>query len=114
VQGRILIADDHEVSRVGIRNILETDSRWEACGEAIDGPDAIEQVRRLKPDLVVMDAAMDGVVEVMRQIRQFSPATKVILSSIYDVESVAKFAATIGGNAFLSKSQFGMHLNETA
>jgi len=55
---RLLIVDDHEVVRRGIRSLLADDNRWEVCGEAVDGQDAVDKARELKPDLIVMDVSM--------------------------------------------------------
>src|SRR5258708_3397168 len=55
---RILIADDHEVIRHGIRNILETRPQWQICGEAMDGRIAVRLARELLPDAVIMDIVM--------------------------------------------------------
>ena len=55
---RILVADDHELVRRGVRSLLQTRPDIEVCGESIDGRDAIEQARRLSPDLIVMDISM--------------------------------------------------------
>ena len=53
---RILVADDHDVVRVGVRALLERRPEWEVCGEAVTGRDAVEKANRLKPDVVVLDA----------------------------------------------------------
>jgi len=55
---RLLIVDDHEVVRRGVRSLLADHNRWEVCGEAVDGQDAIEKARELKPDVIVMDVSM--------------------------------------------------------
>jgi DNA-binding NarL/FixJ family response regulator len=55
---RLLIADDHEVVRRGIRSLLSDQTAYEVCGEAVDGQDALDKARELKPDLIVMDVSM--------------------------------------------------------
>ena len=55
---RILVADDHEVVRHGIRALLEGHPGWEVCGEAIDGRDAVDKARELGPDLALLDIGM--------------------------------------------------------
>ena len=58
---RILLADDHEIVRKGLRSILATKPDWEICGEATNGQEAIDEAKRLRPDLVIMDIAMPEV-----------------------------------------------------
>ena len=74
---RILLVDDHEIVRKGIRQLLEGPTR-EVCGEAANGEDAIEKVRELKPDLVVMDCLMPGiaVLKLCRRSVRSRPAPK--------------------------------------
>src|SRR5713226_7879336 len=55
---RILVVDDHAVVRRGVRSLLESHEGWEVCGEATTGRDAVEQSRRLRPDIVVMDLSL--------------------------------------------------------
>src|ERR1700688_3813817 len=55
---RLLIVDDHEIFRRGLRALLEPSSEWQICGEAVDGVDAVEQCKSLKPDIVVLDVSM--------------------------------------------------------
>ena len=55
---RILIADDHEVVRRGVRALLSSRKEWEVCGEAVDGKDAVDKAKELNPDVVVLDISM--------------------------------------------------------
>jgi DNA-binding NarL/FixJ family response regulator len=109
------MADDHELLRFGIRSILKSDSRWEVCGEAIDGRDAIEKVRTLKPDVVVMDVLMRGTtgIEAVRQIKKLAPPTKIVMVSAHDSAAVSQLAKLIGASAFLTKAECGTRLTET-
>jgi DNA-binding NarL/FixJ family response regulator len=112
---RIVIADDHELSRRGIRTILNSDSRWEVCGEAIDGRDAVEKVGMLKPDVIIVDALMPDTsgIEAVRQIRRIAPSIKIIMVSAHDSAAVSQLANLIGADGFLTKEQCGTRLNET-
>jgi DNA-binding NarL/FixJ family response regulator len=112
---RILIADDHELSRIGIMDVLCGTSRWDICGEAIDGRDAIEKVRTLKPDVVVMDAHMPGTtgIEGARRIRKIAPSTKIIIISGHDPTAISQLAMVVGADAFLAKADCGKRLNQT-
>ena len=57
---RILIADDHEIIRRGVRSLLQVRPTYDICGEAVDGQDAIAMAAKLKPDVVIMDVSMPG------------------------------------------------------
>src|SRR6201982_2630995 len=72
---RILIADDHEVARRGIRSVLEAHPGWEVCAEAKDGRDAVELAASAKPDLVLLDIGMPNLngLEAARQILAKNP-----------------------------------------
>jgi DNA-binding NarL/FixJ family response regulator len=83
---RILIVDDHELVRRGLRSILLTRPEWEICGEAADGSIAIEKARELKPDVVLLDITMPHMngLDAARIIRRDVPRAKVIILSQYD------------------------------
>jgi two-component system invasion response regulator UvrY len=100
---RILVVDDHEVVRFGIVGLLK--DSWDVCGQAANGLEAIEKVRELQPDLVLMDLRMPimGGTEATRRIRVLSPKTKIILLSMYESETVIELARLIGADACLSK-----------
>lgn len=100
---RILVVDDHEVVRFGIMSLLK--DSWEVCGQAANGLEAIEKVRELQPDLVLMDLRMPvmGGTEATRQIRNISPETKIVLLSMYESETVVELARLMGADACLSK-----------
>ena len=78
---RILIADDHEIVRRGVRQIVEAHPGWEVCGEAADGQAALNLAIKEKPDVMVLDVSlpiMNGIA-VTRRLRQDAPQTKVLL-----------------------------------
>ena len=81
---RILVVDDHVMVRKGIAELLKT--RWDVCGEAGDGSEALDKFVELKPDLVLLDLSMpvmDGTA-VARAIRLCSPTTKIVFLSMHD------------------------------
>jgi len=89
---RVLLVDDHELMRQGLRSILERDEQVEVVGEAAAGDEAVGLARSLRPDVVLMDVAMKGVngIEATRQIRAECPATRVLaLSSHADSRYVS-------------------------
>src|SRR5260370_19006070 len=89
---RILIADDHEVARRGIRSFLETHPGWEICGEAKDGREAVECANKLKPDLVLLDIGMPSLNghDAARQIHATSPQTRILILTIHDTAQAVR------------------------
>src|SRR5689334_13496845 len=83
---RIMVADDHEIVRHGLRALLQAQPLWTICGEAEDGRDAVAKAIELKPDLVVLDIGMPNLngLEATRQIRAALPTTKVLILSLYE------------------------------
>src|ERR1700722_14045209 len=80
---RILIADDHEVIRHGVRAMIEKEAGWEVCGEAVDGRKAVALAEKLKPDVVVLDIGMPELngLDAARQIKRALPKTEVLIST---------------------------------
>lgn len=78
---RILIADDHEIVRHGIRTLIAEHPGWEVCGEAVDGRDAVEKARALRPDLALLDVGMPNLngLDAARRILAFAPRTRVLI-----------------------------------
>ena len=103
---RILIVDDHEIVRSGLRRLVERQSGWEVCGEAGNGKEAIEKALALKPDLVLMDITMPVMngIEATRQIRELSPMTKIVIVSLHDDEAIAAQAKDAGADGYVVKA----------
>jgi DNA-binding NarL/FixJ family response regulator len=57
---RVLIVDDHDATRRGVRSLVASHSDWQVCGEAVDGVDAVEKAKALRPDVILMDISMPG------------------------------------------------------
>ena len=109
---RILIADDHDVLRRGIRTMLESDPDLEVCGEAVDGRDALEKTLAHAPDLVILDInmpIMNGL-DVLRQILRHRPETKVLAFSVHDSKQIVDEILAAGAHGYLSKATAGQHL----
>jgi DNA-binding NarL/FixJ family response regulator len=109
---RILLADDHEVVRAGLRALLEEQSGWEVVAEAVDGRDAVEKASKLKPDVVVIDIAMPSLngLEAVRQIVKAVPNTRVLVLTMYDSDPLIQQVLQAGARGYLLKSDAGRDL----
>ncbi len=109
---RILIADDHEIVRRGIRTVLESHPGWEICGEARDGREAVLSARTLKPDLVLLDIGMPNLngLDAARQISATCPSTKVLILTVHNSEQIVRDVLAVGARGFLLKSDAGRDL----
>jgi DNA-binding NarL/FixJ family response regulator len=103
---RILIADDHEVVRKGIRTLLETHSEWEICGEAFTGKDAIAKAARLKPDVVLLDITMPETsgLEAIPEILKAQTKAKIIVLTMHDSGQMASRVLAAGASGLVLKS----------
>ena len=100
---RILIVDDHEVVRMGIRLLFSNNGPLQVCGEAEDGADALQKVLELAPDVVILDLTMPGMngFETAARMREIAPTVKIVFYSIHEIPATARIS---GGDAFISKS----------
>ena len=103
---RILIADDHDVVRTGLRALLEADPDFEVCGEARDGREAVKEAFRLVPDVAILDFSMPGMngLEVTRSIRKAPSKTEVLVLTAYDSEQLARSLLAAGALGYISKA----------
>ena len=109
---RILVADDHEIVRQGIRALLETKPGWEVCGEARDGAEAVEMARDLKPEVVILDIGMPKLngLEATREILKESPKTEILILTMHEAESIVRSVLDAGAKGYLLKSDAGQDL----
>jgi DNA-binding NarL/FixJ family response regulator len=109
---RILIADDHEIVRRGMRPLIESEWGWEICGEACDGREALALAKELKPDVVVLDVGMPGLngVDATREIRRALPETEVLVCTGAGSEALARELFAAGARGCVQKSEAGDHL----
>jgi DNA-binding NarL/FixJ family response regulator len=112
---RILLVDDHEVVRRGLKLLLQSNSEWEVCGEAENGKEAIDQVLTLKPNLVILDLSMPvmGGLEAARKIRSVSPKTKILIFSMHDSPRLAEEVERAGADGYVSKTAVSTELQKT-
>jgi PAS domain S-box-containing protein len=105
-QKRILIADDHEMLRRGVRNIMEKEKGWQICGEAVDGQDAVDKSKSLLPDLVILDINMPVLngLQAARLILRDQPQIKILIFTVHDSEQTLKDIRAAGAHGYLSKS----------
>jgi len=109
---RILIADDHEVVRRGLRALLESHPGWEVCGEAVSGREAVEKARKLKPVVVVMDIAMPELngLEATRHILKAIPQAAVLILTVHESEQLVHEVLAAGAQGYVLKSDAGHDL----
>jgi DNA-binding NarL/FixJ family response regulator len=108
---RIVLLDDNEIAREGLRSILEDRQDWEVVSEASSGGDALELVDRLKPDLVVIDAGKDRQgIELARAIVKLTPKTDVLVLTSHASEELLRSIVESGARGYLLKSDARRHL----
>ena len=103
---RILIADDHDVVRSGVRAILEAQTGWEVVGEAENGKDAVDQALATRPDVIVLDYALPVLngIEATRQIRARVSGAEVLIFTMHDTATLVREVLEAGAKGFLLKS----------
>jgi DNA-binding NarL/FixJ family response regulator len=103
---RILIADDHDVVRAGLRQLLLERKGWEVCGEASTGRQAAAMAAELKPDVVVMDIAMPELngLEAARQIKKSLPKAEIVVLTLHLSDQLAYEIINAGIRGYVLKS----------
>jgi len=112
---RVVLADDHDLVREGLRTLFQRYPRWTVCGEAKNGQEAVELVAELQPELVVLDLSMPEMngIQAAAKIRQVSPATKIVMLSMHSSSYSAEEAFRAGVSAYVTKSEAGTELMRT-
>jgi DNA-binding NarL/FixJ family response regulator len=102
----ILVADDHEVMRQGVRGLLESEQDWCVCAQASDGREAVALAERNAPDVAILDLNMPELngLEATRQIAKVSPATKVLIFTVCDSEDLAREVFAAGAHGYVLKT----------
>jgi DNA-binding NarL/FixJ family response regulator len=103
---RVLLADDHQVMRRGLRAVIETMEGWEVCSEVETGRDAVSEAERLHPEIAVLDMTMPGLngLEATRQIRKASPETEVLIFTGHETEELVHQVFEAGARSYILKT----------
>jgi DNA-binding NarL/FixJ family response regulator len=103
---RLFLADDHEIVRFGLRNLLESQFGWSVVGEAGDGKEAVEKVLLLEPDIALLDISMPGLngLEAAREILGRGYRTKILILSVHDSQDVIQQVLDSGAKGYVLKS----------
>jgi DNA-binding NarL/FixJ family response regulator len=103
---RIMVADDHEVIRRGLRSLLEAQPNWQVCAEAADGRDVVKKAADLKPDVIILDIAMPNLngLEATRQLLKMDPGARVLILTLHDSEQLIRDVLSAGARGFLLKT----------
>jgi two-component system response regulator NreC len=111
---RLVLVEDHEVERQGLRALLAAEPDFQIVGEAGDGQAAIQLVERLRPDVLVLDLMLPGLggLEVVREVRQRAPDTRVVILSMHTNEAYVLGALQAGALAYVLKKSGARELLE--
>ncbi|HXU80495.1 MAG TPA: response regulator transcription factor [Polyangia bacterium] len=105
---RVLIADDHPIFRVGLRNLISQQADMEVVGEANDGPEAIERIAALRPDITLLDLRMPGMdgPQVIAAVLAHDKDAKIVILTTYDGDEDIYRAVEAGARGYLLKDTF--------
>jgi DNA-binding NarL/FixJ family response regulator len=111
---RVLIADDHEIVRRGVRDLVTAHDGWEVCAEASEGREAVELASKHQPDLAVLDVGLPRLngITATRLIRKNSPRTRVLLFTMHDDEETVRQALLTGARGYVLKTEGERQLEE--
>jgi DNA-binding NarL/FixJ family response regulator len=100
------------VMRRGVRGLIESHNEWAVCGEAVEGQEVVQKSRELKPDLVILDINMPGLMglDAAREIRRENPAAKILFFSVHESAQTVREVLSVGGQGYVSKSRAGHDL----
>ena len=109
---RILIVDDHEAVRRGVLSFLLTRSNFDVCGEAVDGEDAVQKAKELRPDVILMDVNMPKLngLNATREIQKTLPDTKILILSQHNSTELRREALSAGAQGYVDKASLATEL----
>lgn len=110
---RILVADDHDLMRRGIKTIIESRKDWEICGEALTGTQAVAKAQELKPDVAILDISMPELngIEAGKRIRKASEKTEILMLSVHYSDQILRDVVGAGIRGYILKSDSGRDLS---
>jgi DNA-binding NarL/FixJ family response regulator len=103
---RLLVADDHEIVRTGLRSLLEAQPGWHVTAEASDGREAVEKAKELKPDVAVLDISMPSLngLEAARQMLKNDAHAKIVILTVFDSDAMIREVLDVGARGFVLKA----------
>ena len=103
---RLLVADDHEIVRTGLRSLLETQPGWQVTAEASDGREAVQKAKELKPDVAVLDLSMPSLngLEAARQMLKNDARAKIVILTAFDSDAMIREVLDAGARGFVLKA----------
>jgi len=109
---RILVVDDHDLVRQGLRSMLDTQPGWAVCGEAGTGHEGVTLAQQLRPDIVVMDIHMPGMdgLQATREVLAINPQIEVLILTLDETEEVMRAATAAGARGIVMKSDAAREL----
>lgn len=101
----ILLADDHDLTREVLKDVIEQQSDWKIAGQAADGSEAVQLAGKISPDVLVIDVAMPGMtgIEAVRKIKENTPDIPVLMVSNYANKKIVEAALEAGASGYISK-----------
>ena len=108
----LLIADDHEVVRRGIRALIQEQPGWQVAAEAKDGRDAVTKATEFQPDVAILDITMPSLngIDAATQIAKFSPRTKVLILTVHESDHLSRKALDAGAHGYILKTDAAIDL----
>lgn len=108
---RVLVVDDHDIVRRGVISLLAL-HKFDVCGEAVDGQDAVDKARKLRPDAIVMDISMPNLngLEATKAIRRLLPEVEILIVSQHDAPEIQNKALEAGASGYVMKSSVSADL----
>jgi two-component system response regulator NreC len=109
---RVLLADDHQVMRRGLRAVVELMDGWEVCAEVSTGREAVDTAQKMQPEIAVLDMTMPELngLEATRQIRKLSPQTEVLIFTGHETEELVHQVFEAGARSYILKTDGKEHL----